>query len=565
MAIEFRLSKLSIENFRGIAAMQLDFPRDVPLTLIGGNNAGKSTVLNAIAFALEGPSFHNYSADEFDFFRTASGELASEFCIEVCFEADRETCLPAVRGIENPVPIYGARAKGKCFSNGRIQHSTELFTTDSATAYYTPRLPIKSKQLAETYKEHDIGFKKVKARLFDIQEQRPEVWLLRPDNLHPALYTWRTGPLQLLSSWLAKAFVTEKWDFDYAGKKNKMPSSIENAHRFFREAVSAFPVWRDDLRVKLSAALSQYLGRQASLDLKPQIQAVEDWLAQQLALSFSADSGGACTPLDRMGHGWQTLVRMAALDVLSQIPGQTREKIVLLVEEPETYLHPHLTRKVRAVLSALAQKGWTIVITTHSPSFISFRSKQVVTRMRREGDNVGFRSIDTTSFGPHLEFQEKLDSKGSHEMLFAQRAILCEGQDDVFAVRTFLEKCDMDLDAMGVSVVDAGGVGSLPDLTNLAKSIGIPWCAITDEDLDQQGKIKEKTQKARQTISNYKSTSDSMPIWKGSLEQCFQLVAHKAKPDWQAANVASKTIAQLRVQFPNYCACCDQVIEFLKH
>ena len=72
------------------------------------------------------------------------------------------------------------------------------------------------------------------------------------------------------------------------------------------------------------------------------------------AVAFATDTGGATTPLERMGDGWQSLIRIAALDVLTQFPEQVRERVVLLFEEPETYLHPHLSRKLRGVLERLA-------------------------------------------------------------------------------------------------------------------------------------------------------------------------------------------------------------------
>src|SRR3990172_5355670 len=107
------------------------------------------------------------------------------------------------------------------------------------------------------------------------------------------------------------------------------------------------------------------------MDLRPDIRAIEDWLAQQLVVAFATDSGGATTPLEKMGDGWQSLIRVAALDVLSQYPDQIRERVVLLFEEPETYLHPHLVRKLRSVLEQLAGNGWTVVTATHVAAFFT--------------------------------------------------------------------------------------------------------------------------------------------------------------------------------------------------
>lgn len=51
MAIDYKLSKVIIQNFRGIDTLELEFKQGYPSVLIGSNNAGKTAVLNAIAMA----------------------------------------------------------------------------------------------------------------------------------------------------------------------------------------------------------------------------------------------------------------------------------------------------------------------------------------------------------------------------------------------------------------------------------------------------------------------------------------------------------------------------------
>ena len=65
-----------------------------------------------------------------------------------------------------------------------------------------------------------------------------------------------------------------------------------------------------------------------------------------------------------------------------------RERVVLLFEEPETHLHPHLRRKLRDVLERLAKNSWTVITATHSPEFISFAQSQKIVRLWRTGDDV---------------------------------------------------------------------------------------------------------------------------------------------------------------------------------
>jgi ABC-type cobalamin/Fe3+-siderophores transport system ATPase subunit len=322
MPIAFDLSKLTIDGFRGIAELEIDLPRRAPLALIGGNNCGKSTILDSIAFALEGARFYSYEVDEFDFYRDCVGPARDQFTIEIDFAAERPEYLPAVRGIENPIPLYGSRAVGRRYKKGgTLESRVELFGKDRQAATYSTRTPLRG-AAKEKWSDHDINYRKFTAR--------------------------------------------------------------------------------------------------------------------------STDAGGAATPLRCMGHGWQSLVRMASLDVLSQIPDQ-----VLLVEEPETYLHPHLARRFRRVLNSLAAQGWVVVLSTHSPSLFRVDGDEVVVRLRREGNCVSAGTVKATDASDLFRVQAKLDERGTHEFLFSQSAVLCEGKDDVCAVKLYLSKMNADLDILG--------------------------------------------------------------------------------------------------------------------
>jgi predicted ATP-dependent endonuclease of OLD family len=267
-------------------------------------------------------------------------------------------------------------------------------------------------------------------------------------------------------------------------------------------------------------------------------------------------------PLRSMGDGWQSLIRLAALDVLSQYPGETGDRVLVLAEEPETHLHPHLRRKLRDVFERLAGKGWMVLAATHAPEFVSFAKPQMVLKLWRNGNDVIQGVLDTSSTTYTVKFQEKLDERGNHEMLFAQRIVLCEGKDDCWALRSAFVKLDpcLDLDARSVSLVDTGGVGNLPDYADIAKKLQIPWCAVTDEDKDQNGILNPKTEKIRQRVDAMRGAQDTATMWPGKLEACLGTTgAQKATPEWQVANIDPKLLADLRRDHPDLIATSEAV------
>jgi predicted ATP-dependent endonuclease of OLD family len=294
---------------------------------------------------------------------------------------------------------------------------------------------------------------------------------------------------------------------------------------------------------------SRYVGTHATIDLKPDTQLIEEWLAQQLAISLATDPNSVPMPLKSTGDGWQSMIRLAALEALTEYPDLVRERVVLLLEEPETHLHPHLRRKIRRVLGALAKKGWTVVYTTHSSELVSFDEDQVVTRMVRSNGSVAVRCVHTDRINQDAKLQSKLDERGAHDFLFGTAAIFCEGKNDSFAVRLGFEKTSVDCDARSVSVTQCGSVSAIPAFAEISKALGIRWCALTDQDLLQDGTVNLVTEKARNCIEQHRGNEDKQVQWPVHLENCVGIAAGKATPEVCLAKLSDAAWATNHPQF----------------
>lgn len=75
------------------------------------------------------------------------------------------------------------------------------------------------------------------------------------------------------------------------------------------------------------------------------------------------------------GHGAQRSIQIALIKCLAEVRraggGNAGRTTLLLIDEPELYLHPQAIEVVRAALSRLAGDGYQVVITTHSANMIS--------------------------------------------------------------------------------------------------------------------------------------------------------------------------------------------------
>lgn len=549
MPIDFKLSKVVIDRFRGIEHLELDLRDGFPSVLIGSNNAGKSTVLNAIALALNGGGYHQWSPESTDFFCDATGRQSSEFTVQVHFHSDNELGYPAVKGVAKPSMIHGVQVKGRNAKGGKMSHSRTLIDREGKSVTTAPRTSLSAEDKAK-FIDHDIGYKLVNARLDDIHEHTPEVWFFKPQNIEASLYVWKSGPIAKLSKLLAKRFLSDDWTMKVSdGSERRMPRTLHKAYDFFREAVEAFPFWTGDMKPRLERVFSRYVGSHAKIDLQPNTQVLEEWLAQQLAVSLATDPDSVTTPLRSMGDGWQSVIRLAALEALSEYPELLKERVVLLLEEPETHLHPHLRRKIRKVLGALALKGWTVVYTTHSPELVSFDQDQVITRLVRSKGSVTSKSVHTDSLEQSAKLQSKLDDRGAHDFLFGTAAVFCEGKDDQFAVRLAFEQLGMDVDARSISVTQCEGVSAIPAFASISRSLGIRWSVVTDEDILEDGSVKPKTEKARAAIERCRTESDLQTVWPVDLERSLGVTEGKATPEVTTALLGTAT---WRTDYPNF-------------
>lgn len=561
MAVDYRFKRLHIDGFRGLKEVDLELPVGAPLHIIGSNNSGKTTALEALAFVLRGGGFHQYDLGPFDFYHPSGGSATDRFSITLHLEANRQEDLPAIQRLGTVTFVNALKVQGSRAKSGTLSKRFYLLDADGQIIRGSQR-PKVAERLKADLKEHSsVGYSPENGKYDEIRDDLPEVMLLTPQNMGRSLYEWRSGPLNKLSAMLASAFLEQPWTFDFDGKAVAMPDRIRMSHAFLRAAVEAFPFWTEDVRPKLAATLSSYLGRHAQIELKPQIQSVEEWLQQQILLSFAADEHGSPTPVECMGDGWQSLIRLAALDVLSQYPDQLRKRVVLLLEEPETHLHPHLHRKLRGVLERLASGGWTVVTTTHSPEMVSFSGVQRVAKLRRDGDAVHRAVLDASRTPASLKLQAKINERGNSELLFANRVVLGEGKDDEFAFRSGLELHSVDLDARSVSVLGVGSRDNFPDYAKLLSSLGIPWCVVIDEDVKADGTPKDGSAVTLAALNEMKSEADEIVVLSVDLEHCLGVPrnpdkpdnpAFKARPEWQEKTMRGLPAAQVASQFPLY-------------
>ena len=220
--------------------------------------------------------------------------------------------------------------------------------------------------------------------------------------------------------------------------------------------------------------------------------------------------------LSKCGYGVQflLLVMLSFLDKLQYIYDQRGEtgifvneeteersiSVVLGLDEPEIHLHPYMQRSLIKYLNGVINNqdenfknlikelfnidklDGQIILVTHSPSIIFNDYRQIIRLYRNEGKTQIVSGCEF-KLDEQLEKHLLLHFPFIKEAFFARCAIFVEGASELSSFPLFANKCNIDLDDLGICVIEAGG-DSVLQLIQLAEKFCIPCVGVSDADGD---------------------------------------------------------------------------------
>lgn len=152
-----------------------------------------------------------------------------------------------------------------------------------------------------------------------------------------------------------------------------------------------------------------------------------------------SDAQGSPRPFTSFGHGAQRSAHMALIkllaDLTAAVGGNAVGTTVLLIDEPELYLHPQAIELLRESLVRLSQQNFQVVFSTHSPLLIGrvhalntlmiYKSNANVTVARRQLQNAA------AAFQAHAHHAEAMFSlQHASHLLFSENILLVEGKTE---------------------------------------------------------------------------------------------------------------------------------------
>ncbi len=223
--------------------------------------------------------------------------------------------------------------------------------------------------------------------------------------------------------------------------------------------------------------------------------------------------------LVRFGHGFQRSYLLALLQELASADDATAPRLILGVEEPELYQHPPQARHLASTLVKLAAGNAQVMLTTHSPYFVSGEHFESVRMVRRNATTkrTGVRSSKLTEVaakyaaataatlskpvGAMAKIHQALQP-GLNEMFFTQRLILVEGLEDLAYLMSWLSLSDRmeEFRRLGGHIVPVHGKSELLRPLIIAQGLEIPVYVLFDADGDKIEKEEWKKDHERDNL-----------------------------------------------------------------
>jgi len=440
-----KIRKVKIKNFKCYADT-FEIPLNESINIIvGGNESGKSTILEAINLALTG---------------LLNGRSLRQDISNYLFNLNVEQQYVASLATANPLPpphilieLYFS-GEGKDFDDFRGDGNTEKADA-SGVAY---KIELDEENFGGPYAElvkagglNSIPVEFYRATMVSFARK-----VITPRNIpiRSALIDSSSSRLQNGSDLYISRIVRDSLE-------EKERASISQAHRKLREAFMA----DDALRLindKITAAAKiTNKNVSVSVDLSSQN-------AWETSLMTYIDS----IPFHYIGKGEQCVVKTK----LALSAKKSAEAAVVLIEEPENHLsHARLNSLIRDLIDDNSDKQ--VIISTHS-SFVANKLglENLVLLRKSMVARIGHLKASN--------FFKKLAGYDTLRLVLAEKAILVEGDSDELIVqRAYMDAHSGRLPIEdGVDVISVGT--SFLRFLELAKELKVPVAAMTDNDGD---------------------------------------------------------------------------------
>lgn len=459
-----KISIVEIKNYKSIVIAELKLSSFTPL--VGYNNAGKSNCLSAIQWVLK-----KSSLSDKDFFDTSQP-------VEV---------IATINGVSQALlDLMPPRQKSSI--ENYVQNET---------------LKIRRIQEAPNVKAAEIRI--------SVWDDSTNDWVVNPTGLDNALSVLLPEPIRIGAMENAAEDASKAKTSTTIGKLlGEFLAPVKTAHEAdlnqHLNEVGRRISSDGDMRFSELSTIDQNVNSKVN-DLFPGMSVklhfdtpkIDDLIKAGTLKVFEGAGNGR--DFSSYGHGAQRSIQMALVQYLAEIKrsnNSSHSTTLLLIDEPELYLHPFAIEQIREALVALSLSGYQVLISTHSSQMITPELAEH-TLLIRKSDVLGTHSrlrladaIQSVVPNSTHQMEQLFNLAHSSQLLFAENVVLTEGKTEL-RLLPFLFKNIANL-TMGQekhALVAQSGVNDTKKSLEILTAMDLPSKAICDLDYCFTGAVRD--------------------------------------------------------------------------
>lgn len=403
-----QISSVYIKNFKSIRDMEIRGVENA-LILVGKNNTGKTSILDALR-AVAG----SYKVSEMDF-----NEKKQNIEISITLRITEEDLyLFHQAGIVSQYKRYDAWKRDFCAKlpsyHGELLPFTYIVNWNGAARY------------GDGYKKNNRYIPEVFPRIYYIDTER-QLNQFQED----LLMFQENEQLMRLRARVCMFDVAKECNqcFKCIGLINQKRAEELNLHETSK--LLEYKMYQLNLKDFTEKINRNYRKNGGYEEIRFTLNCNPDEMFYVTAEMYH-EGHGRLNPIENLSNGMKSIYMLSLLETYTddekQIPS------IIIVEDPEIFLHPHLQKMSGEVLYQLSKKN-QVIFTTHSPNMLfNFTSRQIRQVVLDEEDySVVRENADIDAILDDLGY-------GANDFLNVSFVFIVEGKQDKSRLPLLLEK-----------------------------------------------------------------------------------------------------------------------------